>query len=153
MYAIRSYYVREQPGNTVVLDMLTFDLVAGGYLQEAAEYAKRLVALDPLSDLSRGRYGNSLMALGRDEEAIGFAFPFLRGALYFFSGQYDRAVEVYEGVVDGFAPGFDTGGPVDTSWVVEAVHRITSYNVCYTKLLRDPDASGDPNLFWFVAVR
>jgi TolB-like protein len=113
--------LREQPGNTVVLDMLTFDLVAGGYLQEAAEYAKRLVALDPLSDLSRGRYGNSLMALGRDEEAIGFAFPFLRGALYFFSGQYDRAVEVYEGVVDGFAPGFDTGGPVDTSWVVEAV--------------------------------
>lgn len=43
--------LREQPGNAAVLDMLTFDLIEGGCLLEATEYAKRLIALDPVSDL------------------------------------------------------------------------------------------------------
>ena len=42
------------------------------------------------------------------------------------------------------APQFSRSGPYCTD-ITKAVHRITSYNVCYTKLLR---GSGNPSMGW-----
>jgi len=111
--------MREQPGNAFVLDMLAFDLMEAGYLQEAAEYAERLFELDPLSEAARGRYGDALISLGSNEKAMSYGYPYARGILYFFAGQYEKAAGEYERM-DYFS---ERGGSVDSGWVAEAFEK------------------------------
>ena len=108
--------LREQPGNTDAMDGLVFDLIEAGYLNEAAVYAERLVALDPLSKIAQNRYTESLGSLGRLEEAAAFSHRLMLGHRYFYTGRYDLGAEVYAEVLRfvGFA---------DTAWVNEAVHK------------------------------
>lgn len=126
--------LQEQPGNTDALDVLIFDLIEAGYLNEAAEYAERLIALDPLSEGAKGRYDESLISLGRREEGMALGHPLLLGYLYVFSGQYDRAAEVYASVLSSV--GFE-----DTDWVKEAIRQA-----------RDPD-TGQKYLDILIADR
>ncbi len=109
--------LQEQPGNTGALDVLIFDLIEAGYLNEAAVYAERLIALDPLSRMwQSSSCAKSLAALGRREEAMAVAHPLLLGYLSISSGQYDRAAEQYAGDLR-------SGGFADTAWVNEAIQK------------------------------
>ena len=85
--------VQEQPSNTELLDVLVFDLIEAGYLNEAARYAERLITLDPLSQYARNRYAESLATLGYREEAMAYPFPMTRGNLFAAAGQFDRAAK------------------------------------------------------------
>jgi len=62
--------VREQPGNLVVLETLTYYLLKAGYLREAVGIAERYVELDPLSSIANFRLFQALYAVGRTSEAI-----------------------------------------------------------------------------------
>jgi hypothetical protein len=61
---------REAPSNTELLDTLVYDLVYGGYLEEALAYAERYVDLDPLSADAHFRLTHPLIALDRMDEAL-----------------------------------------------------------------------------------
>ena len=109
--------VREQPSNAYALDMLVFALIEAGYLQEAFQYVQREIALDPLSALAKQRFGESLVSVGRGEEAMTSAHPWVLGDLYFFAKQYDKAAEQYSSALaDGL-------GITDTAWVRDAVEK------------------------------
>jgi TolB-like protein/cytochrome c-type biogenesis protein CcmH/NrfG len=108
--------LQEQPGNTGALDGLVFDLIEAGYLNEAAVYAERLIALDPLSDMAKLRYAESLGSLGRLEVETALAHPFLLSNLYINTGQYDQAAEAY-------AASLRSAGFADTAWVNEAIRK------------------------------
>lgn len=110
--------LQEQPGNTDALDVLIFDLIEAGYLNEAAVYAERLIALDPLSANVKARHAEVLAALGRREEVMAMAVghPLLLGYLSISSGQYERAAEQY-------AANLRSGGFADTAWVNEAIEK------------------------------
>jgi TolB-like protein len=62
--------VRQQPGNSALLDALGWDLLEAGYLQEALGVAERFVDLDPLSPAANIRLFETLYAVGRTSEAI-----------------------------------------------------------------------------------
>ena len=61
---------REAPSNTALLDTLVYDLVYGGYLEQALAYAERYVDLDPLSANAHFRVAYSLISLDRMDEAL-----------------------------------------------------------------------------------
>ena len=61
---------REEPGNAGLLDLLSYDLLQAGYLQEGLDVANRNVELDPLSPVAHSRRADALWAMGRMEEAI-----------------------------------------------------------------------------------
>jgi TolB-like protein len=62
--------VRLQPGETNALQMLCYDLIEAGYLQEALEVAQKLVELEPLSVAAHARLSESLLGVNRNEEAL-----------------------------------------------------------------------------------
>ncbi len=62
--------MRQQPGNSALMDALAWDLVEAGYLQEALEVAERLVELEPLSPLVNFNLATALYAVGRTSEAL-----------------------------------------------------------------------------------
>ena len=123
--------VKLQPGNTAALDMLAYDLIEAGYLQEAVGVAQQLVELEPLAIAAHGRLSESLLAVGRYEEAqnalavaIDLGGDILEGAVafqYALDGRSDVATphlatwfERYE-VPASFADEFiDQGSDVET---------------------------------------
>jgi tetratricopeptide (TPR) repeat protein len=109
--------VREQPSNANALGMLVFDLIEAGYVQEAFQYAQRAIVLDPLSGVAKQRFGESLVSVGRREEAMTSALPWLLGDLYFFTKQYDTAADQYSSVLADYI------GITDTTWVRDAVEK------------------------------
>jgi TolB-like protein/predicted negative regulator of RcsB-dependent stress response len=62
--------MRQQPGNSALMDALAWDLVEAGYLQEALEVAERLVELEPLSPLVNFNLAIALYAVGRTNESL-----------------------------------------------------------------------------------
>lgn len=60
----------EEPSDPSILGTLVFNLRRAGYLGEALEVAERLVAIDPLSTMARGRWLSSLFGLGRSCEVF-----------------------------------------------------------------------------------
>jgi TolB-like protein len=62
--------VRKQPSNPEPLNVLTWDLLATGYHQEALHLAERYVDIDPLSQLANYRLYETLYAVGRTSEAV-----------------------------------------------------------------------------------
>jgi len=62
--------LRQQPGNPVLLEALSWDLLEAGYLQEALGIAERYVQIDPLSPDANIRWGEALYVVGRTEEAL-----------------------------------------------------------------------------------
>jgi tetratricopeptide (TPR) repeat protein len=58
------------PSNIDLLDALVYDMVYGGYLEEALAYAERLVDLDPLSADAYVRLANTLSSLDRIDEEL-----------------------------------------------------------------------------------
>jgi TolB-like protein len=62
--------VRQQPGNPVLMETLSWDLLEAGYLQEALGVAERYIQLDPLSPIANVRLVETLYAVGRTEEAL-----------------------------------------------------------------------------------
>jgi tetratricopeptide (TPR) repeat protein len=61
---------REEPGNADLLDLLSYDLLQAGYVQEGLNVADQYVELDPLSSGAHSRRADALWAMGRREEAI-----------------------------------------------------------------------------------
>jgi tetratricopeptide (TPR) repeat protein len=61
---------RQAPSNTELLDALVYDMVYGGYLEEALAYAERYVDLDPLSADAHARLAETLVSLDRMDEAL-----------------------------------------------------------------------------------
>ena len=62
--------MRQQPGNSALMDALAWDLLEAGYLQEALEVAERLVELEPLSPLVNFNLAVALYAVGRTSESL-----------------------------------------------------------------------------------
>jgi len=62
--------VRQQPGNSAVLEVLIWGLLQTGYLREALGIAERYVDLDPLSPAANWRLYRALYAVGRTSEAV-----------------------------------------------------------------------------------
>jgi tetratricopeptide (TPR) repeat protein len=62
--------VRQQPGNSALLDTLSWDLLEAGYLQEALGVAERFIELDPLSPLANLYLADALYAVGRTSESF-----------------------------------------------------------------------------------
>jgi TolB-like protein len=62
--------VREQPNNTAVLFVLSYDLGLAGYFRESLSYADRWVDLDPLSPQATDQWLHTLYAVGRTSEAM-----------------------------------------------------------------------------------
>ena len=62
--------MRQQPGNSALMDALAWDLLAAGYGQEALEVAERFVEFDPLSPLVNFNLATALYAVGRTSESL-----------------------------------------------------------------------------------
>jgi len=62
--------LRQQPGNTALMDALSWDLLETGYLREALRLAERFVQLDPLSPVVNVRLAEVLYAVGRTSESL-----------------------------------------------------------------------------------
>jgi tetratricopeptide (TPR) repeat protein len=62
-------YLRAEPDNVVPLASLAYELVTGGYFEEAAQYAQRLIEVDPLAPIGYVRMAEALFAQGQREEA------------------------------------------------------------------------------------
>jgi tetratricopeptide (TPR) repeat protein len=62
--------VRQEPGNSALLDTWIFDLTESGYLLEALGVAERFVELDPLSPAANLYLANALYAVGRTSESL-----------------------------------------------------------------------------------
>lgn len=58
-----------EPKNAAVLEPLVFNLRKAGYLGEALDFSRRLLALDPYSTVAHGRLQSSLMACRRTDDA------------------------------------------------------------------------------------
>jgi tetratricopeptide (TPR) repeat protein len=61
---------RQEPGNADLLDILSYELLQAGYLQEGLNVADRFVELDPLSPAAHSRRSDALLSMGRMEEAL-----------------------------------------------------------------------------------
>lgn len=59
-----------EPNNAAVLEPLVFNLRKAGYLGEALDYSRRLLAVDPYSTVAHGRLQSSLMACRRTDDAV-----------------------------------------------------------------------------------
>jgi TolB-like protein len=77
-----------EPDNPLILGALVFNLRRAGYLDEALDVAERLVALDPLSTMARGRWLASLFAVGRSCEAYASMSAFEPDAGQTFNTDY-----------------------------------------------------------------
>jgi tetratricopeptide (TPR) repeat protein len=62
--------VRQEPGNSALLDTWIFDLTESGYLLEALGVAERFVELDPLSPTANLYLANALYAVGRTKASL-----------------------------------------------------------------------------------
>jgi TolB-like protein len=112
--------IREQPGNVDALDILAYDLLEAGYLEEAERIAARFVELDPLSIAANWRYQDALRGLGRHEEAdeqlqnIDALAPrqvdWIFGVRRLLKGQDDEAAAYFESALE-------QQEIPDTSWV------------------------------------
>jgi len=101
--------LQKQPSNIEMLDALAFDLMEAGYFTEAAQYAERQAALDPLARLATRRYAESLVSLGRLDEALPYGYPVFNGRLFLLEGRLDQAAEEFAAIpelkkVGGYAP-------------------------------------------------
>jgi adenylate cyclase len=117
--------VRQQPGNPMLLQTLSWDLLEAGYLQEALGVAERQVQVDPLSTSANLRLANVLYAVERTEEALaaldlvvqlgGGLAQWALGAVSLMENQDDIAVAHFEAYLEEF-------GTLDNyDWVAELV--------------------------------
>jgi TolB-like protein len=60
---------RTEPNNINALNALSYDLMIGGYFNEAIRIAEQLIEYEPLSPVGYWRMGEALMAAGRREAA------------------------------------------------------------------------------------
>jgi TolB-like protein len=93
---------RLEPGNTAAFDMLVYDLLEAGYMQEALEIAKQFVQVDPLSPAAHLRLYHGLLGVGRIDDAeealevfiqLGGEFGSIAKAIQFvFDARDDEAI-------------------------------------------------------------
>jgi tetratricopeptide (TPR) repeat protein len=65
--------VRKQPNDPMILDVMSWDLLSAGYLQEAVNLSERRVIIEPLSLGANMALGYALFAAGRSVEEAGAA--------------------------------------------------------------------------------
>jgi len=119
--------VHQQPGNPMLLQTLSWDLLEAGYLQEALGVAERQVQIDPLSTSANYRLAIALYAVERTEEAMaaldltlqlsggGAAVQWTLGAVNLIEKQDDIAITHLGAALKQF-------GTLDTyDWIAELV--------------------------------
>jgi tetratricopeptide (TPR) repeat protein len=115
--------IREQPGNADAYDMLAYDLIEAGYIEEGLNAARRLHELDPLSPRSRARLADALLAAGRLDELESMLEVWrtghygVLGDRYVFAGRFDAAAQRYQSRLR------DSLGMSDVDWVRDAIDR------------------------------
>jgi tetratricopeptide (TPR) repeat protein len=114
---------RAEPGKTVVLETLSYDLLEAGYLQEALEISERYVQLDPLSPTANSRLAQALYAVERTGEAaaaLDLALQFGNDFLKWRIGEVNLVEKQDEIAIANFEASLrQTGG--DPTWVREFV--------------------------------
>ena len=98
--------LREQPGNTAILGILSWYLMVTGYVQEALSLIERSVDLDPLSWDANHDFGRALYAAGRTSEAVAvleitsqlgpMVTPWIMGVVDLVERQDDIAIAHFE---------------------------------------------------------
>lgn len=103
---------RLEPGKTESFDMLAYDLIEAGYIQEALAVAEQYVKLDPLSPAAHLRLYQALTGVERIDEAeesmeaaiqLGGQFgPYLRAVSFLVQGRDDEAIPQLAAFLEGF---------------------------------------------------
>jgi TolB-like protein len=68
-FAALEELLRKEPDNVAGLRDLSWDLLVGGYFDETAQLAQRIIELEPLAGLGYWRMGDALLGTGRRSEA------------------------------------------------------------------------------------
>jgi tetratricopeptide (TPR) repeat protein len=119
--------LRQQPGNPMLLQTLSWDLLEAGYLQEALGVAERQVQIDPLSTSANLRLAHALYAVERTEEAMA-AFDLARqlggsgGGLQWALGTVNLMEKQDDIAITHFKAWLEQIGTIDNyDWIAELV--------------------------------
>jgi tetratricopeptide (TPR) repeat protein len=115
---------REQPNSSERLRLLFYELTARGYVSDAHRIALQFVELQPLSTVAHYSLGESLVALGKTNEAL----PSLQLALEldnafasWFVPMFYLAVGRDESAIAHYEAELERAGISDSSWVRDLV--------------------------------
>ena len=116
---------REQPGNTVPLRPLIYELTYFGYQREAHRIAKQYATVDPLSPVANYSLGETLHAIGQTSEAMA-SLTVAYNLENRFASWFVPSVHLIEGrdeiAISQFEADLELNGISDTAWVRDLVN-------------------------------